>query len=383
MKVLFLAGWYPDGKDVVKGVFVQEHARAAALFNEIAVIHGRESKTQKEPYRFSEQKENGFPVIRFTYRRPFFRRSSSCYVRGVLTAFQKLREQGFVPQIVHANVFHTARPAVILKRNYGIPFVLTEHKSRFLFPSFLEGKLKRVRWIPEAAAILPVSRTLRKGMESHGIKGNFFIVPNAIDADIFSPAADKNREGSIKKIITVARITPAKGIGDLLKALKEVKKNRDDFSLSIIGTGKSRPDYEKAVKKFGLAAPVFFLGAKNKKEVAALMRQSDFFALATKHRETFCCVFAEAMACGLPIVGTTAWAVPEFFGKPEFGILVPPGDIKHLVRAIEYMLDNFQKYDSAKIAKYSREHFSHSAVGKKFSEIYRQAAAPTPQKLLL
>ena len=73
-----------------------------------------------------------------------------------------------------------------------------------------------------------------------------------------------------------------------------------------------------------------------------MMRQSDFFVLPTYH-ETFGCVFAEAMACGLPIIGTTAGAVPEFFGKPEFGILVPPGDITRLAQTLDYMLDNHQK----------------------------------------
>ncbi|MFH2069037.1 MAG: glycosyltransferase [Candidatus Omnitrophota bacterium] len=380
MKVLFIAGWYPDEKNVVEGVFVQEHARAAALFNEIAVIHGRESKTQKESYRFSEQKENGFPVIRFTYRRHFFQRSSSFYVRGILIAFEKLKERGFIPQVVHANVFHTARAATIIKKTYGIPFVLTEHKSRFLFPSFLKGRLKRVRWIPEATMIMPVSQTLLEGMKSHGIRGSFSVVPNTIDTDIFYPPINKKCDKNLKKMLAVARITPVKGIGDLLQALKELKKKRDDFSLDIIGAGKAKRNYEKMVDKSGLSQNVRFLGVKNKKEVASLMRQSDFFVLPTFHRETFCCVFAEAMACGLPIIGTTAWAVPEFFGNPEFGILVPPGDITRLVRAIEHMLDNCQEYDSAKIAEYSRERFSYNAIGKKFSEIYQKEFVPSPQK---
>ena len=62
----------------------------------------------------------------------------------------------------------------------------------------------------EAAAILPVSRTLQKGMEFHGIKGSFTVIPNAIDTGIFYPAVDKNHDKNVKKIITVADLSRIK-----------------------------------------------------------------------------------------------------------------------------------------------------------------------------
>ena len=209
-------------------------------------------------------------------------------------------------------------------------------------------------------------------MESHCIKGNFTVIPNAIDTSIFYPAPCKDRDKNVKKIITVARLTPDKGIGNLLKALKEVKNKRNDFFLDIIGDGQSRHDFEKMAAELDLSLQVRFLGNKDKGEVAEMMRKSDFFVLPTHHHETFCCVFAEAIACGLPIIGTTAWAVPEFFGKPEFGILVPPKNIDRLAQAIDYMLDNYQQYDSVKISQYARENFGHNAVGGKLTAIYRQ-----------
>ncbi len=72
-------------------------------------------------------------------------------------------------------------------------------------------------------------------------------------------------------------------------------------------------------------------------EVPALFSQATVFALPTL-REPYGLAFLDAMACGLPCVGTRIEAIPEIVREGETGLLVPPGDPVPLAGALERLL---------------------------------------------
>ena len=73
MKVLFLAGWYPNEDNPSEGVFVREHAKAAALFNEVAVIYGRKIKSPERTVTdFRKAKKMDFWLFALPTAIPFF-----------------------------------------------------------------------------------------------------------------------------------------------------------------------------------------------------------------------------------------------------------------------------------------------------------------------
>jgi glycosyltransferase involved in cell wall biosynthesis len=82
---------------------------------------------------------------------------------------------------------------------------------------------------------------------------------------------------------------------------------------------------------------VFYLGRVSFSELPGLLAQSSVFALPTL-REPFGIAFLDAMACGLPCIGTRIEAVPEIIREGETGLLVPPGDAVALALAIERLL---------------------------------------------
>ena len=81
-------------------------------------------------------------------------------------------------------------------------------------------------------------------------------------------------------------------------------------------------------------------------------------------------VYIEAIACGKPVIDTTAGGPKEFITK-ETGILAPPKDVDALIEAIDYMLDHYQDYSPEKISQYANDNFSFEVVGKKLDDIYR------------
>ena len=79
----------------------------------------------------------------------------------------------------------------------------------------------------------------------------------------------------------------------------------------------------------------------------------------------------KVIACGKLVIGTSDGGPREIINK-NIGILVPLKNTEVLIDAIDYMLDHYQEYSSAKISRYAKENFGYEVVGKKINEIYRK-----------
>ena len=221
-----------------------------------------------------------------------------------------------------------------------------------------------------AKAVLPVSEYLMRQIESYGIRNRFEIVPNVVNTGIFYPPSSLNEGGrkGIKHLLLAAVLGSPKGIPYLLEALSQLREERQDFILDIVGDGPNRSEYEELTTKLGLDGIVKFHGLKTPEEVAEFMRGCDFYVQPSLW-ETFGIVYIEAMACGKPVVASKLPALEEIINE-DTGILVPPGDVEALKSAIAYMLDNCHSYSAQKLARYARKRFSYETVARMLNEIY-------------
>ncbi len=379
LKILFLPIWYPDEDNPVAGIFVKEHAKAVALYNDIVVLYSRKvGKGVKGLYEIiSDEKEAGIRTIRVNYNRsPIPKTSDFIYLWSMFAAFKKLLKQGWRPDIIHAHVYSAGADAVIIGKRYNIPVVISEHWSGFLRRSLKKIDILKARFaMNRASIILPVSNHLQEAIKSYGIRNKFTVVPNVVNTTTFRPpACPKN--GGKKNILFVGLIVPIKGIGFLLRALAQVKEKRQDFVVDIVGDGPNRKEYEKLTEESGLGHLVKFHGFKIKEEVAEFMKNCDFLVQPSLY-ETFGVTYIEAMACGKPVVATQLRALQEKINKDR-GILVPPKDANALADAIDYMLDHHKDYSPQKIRGYVKDEFSYDVVGKKLNEIYREILQEHP-----
>lgn len=155
-----------------------------------------------------------------------------------------------------------------------------------------------------------------------------------------------------------------------IKSLYQLKQKRKDFTLDIVvGDGLNRKEYEELTKKLDLDKIIKFY-RRQPEVVISFMRNCDFFVLPSLY-ENFGVVYIEAMACGKPVIGTSAGGPKEIITK-ETGILVPPKHIDSLTDAIDYMLDHYQDNLPEKISQYAKENFSYEVVGEKINKIYRR-----------
>lgn len=147
-------------------------------------------------------------------------------------------------------------------------------------------------------------------------------------------------EGKTVRLLTIGSIVPRKGYDILIAALALIADL--DWKLVIAGDRSrdresgARLDADIARHKLGNRIEV--LGAISADEVSALYAGSDVFVLASRF-EGYGMVYAEAMMGGLPVIGTTAGAIPEVVPAGA-GILVPPDDISALAVALRRLIEN-------------------------------------------
>jgi glycosyltransferase involved in cell wall biosynthesis len=146
-------------------------------------------------------------------------------------------------------------------------------------------------------------------------------------ANLFPAAAPRRDDG--RTVVFVGRDFVRKGGPVLLEAFARVRRAVPKARLLVAGA--------PAPGRRRIPEGVFFLGRVPLDELAALYSQSTVFALPSL-REPFGIAFLDAMACGLPCVGTRVEAVPEIVREGETGLLVPPGDPVPLALALERLL---------------------------------------------
>lgn len=374
LRILHIAGWYPSENNPVAGIFVKEHVKATALYSDVVVLYSEGvAKRIREIYQVKENVEDGIRTLRVYYRKsPIPKTSYLVYLWSMFQAFSRLMKEGFRPDVIHAHIYSAGVPAVLIGKRYRIPVVITEQFTGF--PRGLVRGLERLKAkfaFERAAVVCPVSDYLRKHIEQLGIKARFQVIPNVVDTSLFFPPdASPLRPDGKKRLLTVALLTPKKGIPYLLEALARLKEKRADFVLDIVGDGPNKQEYEQLTETLGLSDVVQFHGLlQTKPEVAKFMRQCDIFVLPSLV-ETFGAVLIEAIACGKPVVATDSGGPKEII-TDEVGRLVPPGDPDALAKALDYMLDHAEDYPSQRIAEYARERYSYQVVGKELERVYK------------
>ncbi len=139
-------------------------------------------------------------------------------------------------------------------------------------------------------------------------------------------------------LLSVGAIVPRKGYDVLIEALGALKNLR--WRLVIVGDPARDPAAAarlgRDIARLDLAGRVRLEGAVPAQRLAQLYASADLFVLASRH-EGYGMAYAEALAAGLPVIGTTAGAIPDTV-PPEAGLLVPPDDAGALAETLRSLI---------------------------------------------
>lgn len=373
MNVLFLTTNWPRPDSPVDGIFVREHARAAAEIADVRVVHLDRARGRGlvDLRRIAAEEP---PAWRARYRRFGKPLSIAGFLLGPLVAARRFGRHGWRPDLIHAHSFLSALPALALGKRLRVPVAYTEHWTIFLpeNPAGLTPPMRLAARVALRAAdiVLPVSESLGQALRRLEPKARIRVVPNVVDERVFAPGAQRETNGP-RRLLTAGLLdTDRKGVDLLLQALALLPE-RDGVILDIVGDGSLRPQYVALAEQLGLDDAVTFHSLKPKPELAALMRQADLFVLGSRY-ENNPCVVLEAMASGLPVVATRVGGLPELLDERS-GLLAEPADPWSLAAQIGEALRRLDSFDRKEIARWARERFGRDHVARLLAEAYEEA----------
>lgn len=377
--ILFIASWYPTTEDPTHGVFIQNHAKALSQYTPVVVVYAY--STHHPTNGEIHINTNGnlteliLPYPKSKFELPFLKQYSQFnnYKLAYKLLLEKLIELEINVKAIQVNVAFPASIVLPLyKDHYNVKHTIVEHWSGYLKEDGnYRGTVMRhftKKCFHHCSKIYYVSERQKESLIHHGLSGNFELIYNSVDTNIF-----KQSEVVVKNKITFLHISSLvdreKNLSGTFKALKILQDKGYDFDLVIIGGNASSINETTQLQKDIGLKNVSFLGYRNKTEIADKMNKSDALLLFSNY-EGMPVVTLEALACGLPVIASDVGQLPHLITN-EFGKLVKLHDTNELALVLENFIEGKYQFNSSKMRDFILQHASFEVVGKQLYAYYQ------------
>lgn len=273
------------------------------------------------------------------------------------------------PEIVHIDEEPynlAAWHALMLARGVGAKtlfFSWQNVRRQYPFP-FSAGERWTLRHVDHA---IMGTHSAAELWRAKGYRGPLTVIPQfGVDPAIFHPPDRQPKEPVIGYI---GRLVPEKGVDVLICAAGRAGALR----LRIIGQGPERTKLERLARAHGV--PVEFTGQVPSMQMPDLYRELTALVLPSRTlrtwKEQFGRVLVEAMACGVPVIGSDSGAIPEVIG--DAGLIFPEGDSEALASQLAALLDDpsLRAQLGARGRVRVTENYTHTQVAARTVEVYR------------
>ena len=284
---------------------------------------------------------------------------------------------------------HYALPhaiSAILAREMGtgngvrLKVVTTLHGTDVTIVGLDRSYLPITRWgIEQSDAVTAVSRYLRDvTVREFGIVRPIEVLPNFVDTALYRPdgaspfarALSRNGEALL---VHVSNFRPVKRIADVLAIFDRVRQ-KIPARLLLVGDGPDRSLAERLAREGGFEDQTTFLG-----NVAAIetILPATRLLLLPSDAESFGLAALEAMACGVPVIGTDKGGLPEVVEDGRHGFLRPVGDVEGMARGALALLEDEALWNrfSADCRRRAQEEFPTEALVARYRALYEATLA--------
>jgi len=230
--------------------------------------------------------------------------------------------------------------------------------------------------IQTSDGITAVSNYLAKEtVEEFRIEKPIEVIPNFVDTERFNPCTTccgrkEFAQPDEKLLCHISNFRPVKRAMDVIQIFEKVLKKLP-ARLLLVGEGPDTMLVRRAIKKNGLEKRVTFLGSQAK--VEEILPLADLF-LCPSEEESFGLAALEALACGVPVIGSSGTGLVEVVSHGVDGFLYPVADVEAMSEAAitllsnDFNLDQFKK----KAAERSKEEFNAEKVVDHYESYYRK-----------
>lgn len=263
----------------------------------------------------------------------------------------------------------------------GKKAIIHLHGAEFLdFYDGLKGWKRGAvdRLFQRADLVLALSEGWRRELEARFHTGTCRVLHNGVDPDRLQAAASDPAEHS-HSFVMLGRLGARKGAYDLIEAAALAVEQDPALAVTMAGDGEVEQVRARVVEK-GLGDCVTVLGWVDGGQKLELLKRAAAVVLPSYH-EGLPMAILEGMAAGKAIVATTVGAIPEAVTE-ENGILVDPGDVPALARALVKCSGDVEalRHMSANSLARAEALFSVREMHRRLAEYYRQAAEGEVEK---
>ena len=262
--------------------------------------------------------------------------------------------------------------ALAWARHHRVPscFFTWQNLLRRYPPPFRWFERMSYRWANHAIA---GSQDAAKVLRAKGYSGALQVIPQfGVDTDTFRPATKPPRREPFV-IGYAGGLLPEKGIALLLRAVAQLD---GAWQLHLVGDGPQRETLLALAVQLGIAQRVRITPRVPSTAMPAVYHHFDLLVLPSLTRpnwkEQFGRVLVEAMASGLPVVGSDSGEIPNVIG--DAGLIVPEGDVRALIDALATLQNDagLRAHLAAKGRARVEAHFSQAHIAAATYALYRQ-----------
>ncbi|WP_026021375.1 N-acetyl-alpha-D-glucosaminyl L-malate synthase BshA [Paenibacillus senegalensis] len=259
--------------------------------------------------------------------------------------------------------------------NHDIKVVTTLHGTDITVLGHDESLRDLIRYaIHESDAVTAVSKDLiAETVEMLNIDRPIDLTYNFVDKRVYYPRDVASLRSEIasssdKILIHISNFRPVKRVADVVKVFEKVQR-QIPAKLLFVGEGPELNKIISQVEEMKLSDRVMFWGKQD--DVAQVISLADVMLLPSE-KESFGLVALEAMACGVPTVGSMAGGIPELVEDGKTGYLAPIGDTDAMADAVVRLLQDevlYQRFTDACLER-ARNVFCDEIITKEYETIY-------------
>ena len=254
--------------------------------------------------------------------------------------------------VLHAQTFASAPPAMLAKVRYGKPMVLTLHTSHFLklaqkplWQPILRRIIRSADWLLAASAeIRDVALSLYAHPRAEALT-------NGVDTTMFQRVAPSLAEPKpgVRRVIVPRRLFHKNGVEYFVRALALIRRQLNVEAL-VVGDGPEREKLEGVARELGVLEVCHFMGARPNTEMPGLLASAEV-AVFPSLMEATSVAALEAMSCELPVAASNVGGLPEIVDG-TVGTLFEPANPQDLADKVSALL---QRPDLREAGKRARE----------------------------
>jgi len=361
------------------GLFVHRHAMAVSRFCNVGTVYTHvDTEKRIKGFEVDFSVEDGVPVVRVYYNGGSNPLSKAIrFWKANQTGIKKLEQEAGKFNIIHVHILtRLGIIALYYKLTKGIPYLISEHWSRYLdltngFNGLLRKWLTRLV-VKKAEMVTTVTQNMINAMQKHRLfNKQYHILANVVDEPFLRTQPVTERESDKKRLLHVSCFEDvSKNVRGIVRVLARLK-DRTDFEFHFVGDGMDFEKIRDLADEFELdKTSIKFHGLMDSHQIAKEMAGTDLLVMFSNY-ENFPVVINEAFCMGIPVLTTAVGGIPEKVNNTN-GILIEPKDENALETSIRKFLDGKITFDSEELMQKSRDEFSAETIGKELYDIYQK-----------